>query len=97
MGQFTVTGGQMLAMLARLAMLLVVVLIAVAGRVLLAAAVIVGVQWSVITCGRTTRRWCGRCWGFRRCWPATRWPTRSPAAPVSVAVRGVGEVPGDDR
>ena len=60
MSEFTVTGGQVLALLA---VLLVVVLIAVAGRVLLAAAVIVGVQWSVITCGRTTRRWCGRCWG----------------------------------
>jgi hypothetical protein len=46
MDGFTVTGGQVLALLA---ILLVVVLVAVAGRVLLAAAVIVGVQWSVIT------------------------------------------------
>lgn len=46
MGQFTVTGGQVLALLA---VLLVVVLVAVAGRVLLAAAVITGAQWTVIT------------------------------------------------
>jgi hypothetical protein len=46
MSEFTVTGGQMLAVVA---VLLVVVLVAVAGRVLLAAAVITGVQWSVIT------------------------------------------------
>ena len=46
MDGFTVTGGQVLALLA---VLLVVVLVAVAGRVLLAAAVIVGVQWTVIT------------------------------------------------
>ena len=46
MDGFTVTGGQVLALLA---VLLVVVLVAVAGRVLLAAAVIVGGQWSVIT------------------------------------------------
>jgi hypothetical protein len=46
MSEFTVTGGQVLAVLA---VLLVVVLVAVAGRVLLAAAVIAGVQWSVIT------------------------------------------------
>jgi hypothetical protein len=46
MDGFTVTSGQMLAVLA---ILLGVMLIAVAGRVLLAAAVIVGVQWSVVT------------------------------------------------
>jgi hypothetical protein len=46
MDGFTVTSGQVLAVLA---VLLVVMLIAVAGRVLLAAAVIVGVQWSVVT------------------------------------------------
>ena len=46
MGEFTVTSGQVLALLA---VLLVVVLVAVAGRVLLAAAVIAGVQWAVIT------------------------------------------------
>ena len=46
MGEFTVTSGQVLALLA---VLLVVVLVAVAGRVLLAAAVIVGAQRVVIT------------------------------------------------
>jgi hypothetical protein len=46
MDGFTVTGGQVMALLA---MLLVVVLVAVAGRVLLTAAVIVGIQWAVIT------------------------------------------------
>ena len=46
MSEFTVTGGQVLAVLA---VLLIVVLVAVAGRVLFAAAVIAGVQWSVIT------------------------------------------------
>jgi hypothetical protein len=46
MDGFTVTSGQVLAVLA---VLLVVMLIAVAGRVLLAAAVIAGVQWSVVT------------------------------------------------
>ena len=46
MDGFTVTGGQLLAVLG---VLLVVVLVAVAGRVLLAAAVIVGAQWVVIT------------------------------------------------
>ncbi len=45
-GFITVTGGQVLAVLA---VLLIVVLVAVAGRVLLAAAVIVGAQWVVIT------------------------------------------------
>ncbi len=41
--------------------------------------------------------WCGSCSGFRRCWPATPWPTRSPAAPGSGAARTVvGEVPGDE-
>ena len=40
------TGAQVLAVLA---VLLVVVLVAVAGRVLLAAAVIAGGQWAVIT------------------------------------------------
>jgi hypothetical protein len=43
---FTVTGGQVLAVLA---ILLIVLLVAVAGRVLLAAAVIAGAQWAVIT------------------------------------------------
>ena len=43
---FTVTTGQLLAVLG---VLLLVVLVAVAGRVLLAAAVIVGAQWMVIT------------------------------------------------
>ena len=43
---FMVTGGQVLAILA---VLLVVTLVAVAGRVLLAAAVIMGAQWVVIT------------------------------------------------
>ncbi len=43
---WTVTGGQLLAVLG---VLLVVVLVAVAGRVLLAAAVIVGTQWMAIT------------------------------------------------
>ena len=46
MDGFTVTGGQVLAVLA---VLLVVLLMAVAGRVLLAAAVIAGAQWAVIT------------------------------------------------
>jgi hypothetical protein len=46
MNGFTVTGGQVMAVLA---VLLVVVLMAVAGRVLLAAAVIAGAQWAVIT------------------------------------------------
>ena len=55
-GFITVTGGQVLAVLA---VLLVVVLVAVAGRVLLAAAVIVGAQWAVITYwpGNTTLVW----------------------------------------
>jgi hypothetical protein len=44
--QITVSGGQILAVVA---ILLVVVLVAVAGRVLLAAAVIAGAQWTVIT------------------------------------------------
>jgi hypothetical protein len=42
-GEFTVTGGQVLAMLAVLLIVLLVV-----GRVLLAAAVIAGAQWAVI-------------------------------------------------
>jgi hypothetical protein len=46
MDGFTVTGGQVLVVIA---ILLVVVLVAVAGRVLLAAAVIAGAQWAVIT------------------------------------------------
>ena len=46
MNGFTVTGGQVVTVLA---VLLVVVLVAVAGRVLLAAAVIAGAQWAVIT------------------------------------------------
>ena len=46
MDGFTVTGGQVLALLA---VLLVVVLVAAAGRVLLAAAVIAGIQWAAIT------------------------------------------------
>ena len=47
------TGGQLVAVLA---VLLAVLLVAVAGRVLLTAAVIVGVQWAVITywAGNTT-------------------------------------------
>ena len=45
-GGFTVTGGQIMAVLA---VLLAVVLMVVAGRVLLAAAVIIGSQWAVIT------------------------------------------------
>jgi hypothetical protein len=44
--EWTVTGGQLLVLLG---VLLVVVLVAVAGRVLLAAAVIVAAQWVVIT------------------------------------------------
>jgi hypothetical protein len=43
---FTVTGGQVVAVLA---VLLAVVLVAVAGRVMLVAAVIAGGQWAVIT------------------------------------------------
>ena len=56
MDEFTVTGGQVLGLLA---VLLIVVLVAVAGRVLLAAAVIAGVQWAVITywSGNTTLVW----------------------------------------
>ena len=56
MDGFTVTGGQLLAVLGGL---LVVVLVAVAGRVLLAAAVIVAAQWVVITYwpGDTTLLW----------------------------------------
>jgi uncharacterized membrane protein len=46
MDGFTVTGGQLVAVLA---VLLAVLLVVVAGRVLLTAAVIVGVQWAVIT------------------------------------------------
>ncbi len=46
MAGFTVTGGQVLAVLA---ILLIVLLVAVARRVLLAAAVIAGAQWAVIT------------------------------------------------
>ena len=56
MDGYTVTGGQVLAVLA---VLLVVVLVAVAGRVLLAAAVIVAAQWAVITYwpGNATLLW----------------------------------------
>jgi hypothetical protein len=56
MDGFTVTSGQVLAVLA---VLLIVLLIAVAGRVLLAAAVIAGAQWAVITFwpGNTTLVW----------------------------------------
>jgi hypothetical protein len=43
---FTVSGRQVLALLA---ILLIVLLVAVAGRVLLVAAVIAGAQWAVIT------------------------------------------------
>ena len=43
---YTVTGGQIVTVIA---VLLAVVLIAVAGRVLLVAAVIAGAQWAVIT------------------------------------------------
>jgi hypothetical protein len=46
MDGFTVTGGQVVAVLA---ILLIIVLVAVAGRVLLVAAVIAGAQWAVIT------------------------------------------------
>jgi hypothetical protein len=46
MSGFTVTGGQVVV---ALVVLLGVVLVAVAGRVLLAAAMIVGAQWAVIT------------------------------------------------
>jgi hypothetical protein len=46
MSGFTVTGGQVVV---AVAVLLGVVLVAVAGRVLLAAAMIVGAQWAVIT------------------------------------------------
>ena len=46
MDGFTVTGGQVVAVLA---VLLGVLLVAVAGRVLLAAAVIASAQWAVIT------------------------------------------------
>jgi hypothetical protein len=51
-----VTGGQVVAVLA---VLLGVLLVAVAGRVLLAAAVIAGAQWAVITywSGNTTLVW----------------------------------------
>ena len=56
MNGFTVTSGQIVAVLA---VLLVVVLMAVAGRVLLAAAVIACAQWAVITYwpGNTTLLW----------------------------------------
>lgn len=56
MNGFTMTGGQVVAVLA---VLLVVALMAVAGRVLLAAAVIAGAQWAVITYwpGNTTLVW----------------------------------------
>jgi hypothetical protein len=56
MSEFTVTGGQVLAVLA---VLLIVVLVAVAGRALFAAAVIAAVQWTVITywSGNTTLLW----------------------------------------
>jgi hypothetical protein len=56
MDGFTVTGGQVVALLA---VLLGVLLVAVAGRVLLAAAVIAGAQWAVITYwpGNTTLVW----------------------------------------
>jgi hypothetical protein len=46
MDGITVTGDQVLAMLA---VCLVVLVVAVAGRVLLAAAVIAGIQWVVIS------------------------------------------------
>ena len=45
-GGYTVTGGQIVTVIA---VLLAVVLVAVAGRVLLVAAVIAGAQWAVIT------------------------------------------------
>lgn len=56
MGEITLTSGQVIAVLA---VFLVVVLIAVAGRVLLAAAVIAGVQWAVVTyaAGNITLVW----------------------------------------
>ena len=67
------TGGQVLAVLA---VLLVVVLVAVAGRVLLAAAVIVGAQWAVITYWPAEHDAAsGSCSSSRRCWPATPWRT----------------------
>ena len=46
MSEFTVTGTQLLVVLG---VLLVVLVVAVAGRVLLTAAVIVGIQWAVVT------------------------------------------------
>lgn len=46
MSEFTVTGTQVLVVLS---VLLVVLVVAVAGRVLLTAAVIVGIQWAVVT------------------------------------------------
>jgi hypothetical protein len=54
--EFAVTGGQLLALLP---VLLIVLLVAVGGRVLLAAAVIAGAQWAVITYwpGNTTLVW----------------------------------------
>jgi len=56
MGGITLTGEQVIAVLS---VFLVVVLIAVAGRVLLAAAVIAGVQWAVVTysAGNVTLVW----------------------------------------
>ena len=46
MSEFTVTGTQVLVVLG---VLLVVLVVAVAGRVLLTAAVIVAIQWAVVT------------------------------------------------
>jgi hypothetical protein len=56
MSEFTVTGTQVLVVLG---VLLVVLVVAVAGRVLLTAAVIVGVQWAVVTywANNTTLVW----------------------------------------
>ena len=56
MDGITVTGDQVMAVLA---VCLVVLVVAVAGRVLLAAAVIAGIQWTVITylSGNTTLVW----------------------------------------
>jgi hypothetical protein len=53
---FTVTGGHVVAVLA---VMLGIVLVAVAGRALVAAAVIAGGQWAVITywSGDTTLLW----------------------------------------
>ncbi len=87
---WTVTGGQLLAVLG---VLLVVVLVAVAGRVLLAAAVIVGTQWTVITywAQNTTLVWVvlvvpALLAGYTL---ATHWPVVPGWAVVRIVVGGV--------